>query len=151
MLPVKKILCPTDFSQPSYRGLEAANQIARYFSAEIFLVHIIPPSHQVPGTNLAGFDITLYVQEMWKNSQKLLEGLSKDRIDSQISCQNFVIEGDPAEQIVAFAVSENVDLIVTATHGWTGWRHLVFGSVAEKVIRHAACPVLTIPKPEEKR
>ena len=55
--------------------------------------------------------------------------------------------GDPAKEIVRIAIDENIDMIVIATHGLTGWQHIVFGSVAEKVVRFAECPVLTVRGP----
>jgi nucleotide-binding universal stress UspA family protein len=58
--------------------------------------------------------------------------------------------GNPAEEITRVGAGEQVDLVVIATHGLTGWRHLVFGSIAEKVVRLSVCPVLTIPIPQER-
>ncbi len=148
MIPIKKILCPTDFSEPSYLGLQVANELALQFASEIILVHVIPPAHQVPGPDMPGFNVTLYMQQLLIDSQKLLEGVVQDQFSSSVKVETFVLEGDPASQVVSLAASEKVGMIVIATHGWTGWRHFIFGSVSEKVIRHSKCPVLTVPNPE---
>jgi nucleotide-binding universal stress UspA family protein len=150
MLQIKKILCPTDFSDPSYEGLRAANEWAKHFSAEVILVHVISPIHAYPvPPDGAGFDISLYHQETLKASQKLLEEVAKNRISQDLKVQTMVLQGNPADQIVDLAKSEKVDVIITATHGLTGWRRFIFGSVAEKVVRFSRCPVLTVPAPHE--
>jgi nucleotide-binding universal stress UspA family protein len=149
MLPIRKILCPTDFSEPSYLGLETANEIAVHFSSELILVHVIPPAHHVPGPGIAGFDVSLYIQEMNVNSQKSLSELVKNRIDPKITSQTIVTQGNAANQIVNLAASQKADLIVIATHGLSGFKRFIFGSVAEKVVRNALCPVITVPGPQE--
>ncbi|MCK9275425.1 MAG: universal stress protein [Syntrophales bacterium] len=148
MLPIRKILCPTDFSEPSYTGMERANELARHFSAELIMVHVVSAAHfySYPGS---GFNIAAYLDEMIDASKKSLEELKERRISTDVNSRAIVLQGLPADQIIDLALSERVDMIVTATHGWTGWRRFVFGSVAEKVVRNAPCPVLTIPAPEE--
>ena len=150
MLQIKKILCPTDFSDPSYEGLKVADQWATQFSAEVILVHVISPLHAYPvppdGT---GFDVALYHQETLKASQKSLQEVAKNRFSPNLKVRTMILQGNPADQIVDMAKSEKVDIIITATHGLTGWRRFIFGSVAEKVVRFSRCPVLTVPAPHE--
>jgi universal stress protein A len=145
MIPIRKILCPTDFSEASYTGLQVANELAVYFSSELILVHVISPVHAIPGANLPGFDVGSYEQEMKIYSQKLLEDLAKNRIHPNITCNTFLLDGSPSDAIVSVAASEQVDLIVISTHGLSGFRRFIFGSVTEKVFRNAICPVLTVP------
>jgi nucleotide-binding universal stress UspA family protein len=150
MLPIKRILCPTDFSEPSFVGLAGANELAAHFSAELILVHVVSPVHIYPSPQPgAGFNLAGYLEEMVDASRKSLEEVVKDRTLPDLHVRSSVLQGTPAEQIVNLAESEAVDLIVTATHGWTGWRRFIFGSVAEKVVRFATCPVVTVPAPEE--
>jgi len=155
LLPLRKILCPTDFSDASHEALEAAEELARTFTAELILIHAIPPTHviQSPNPPSALYSPT-FVKEMegfaFKTMEKLVrKKLSKKEIQEDIQVRTMVVHGNPADEIVKRADSENVDLIVIATHGMTGWRHMVFGSVAEKVVRLAPCPVLTILAPHE--
>ncbi len=149
MLPVKKILCPTDFSEPSYVGIRSANELAHHFSAELILVHVVPPIHFYSPPGGTALNLTKYLEDMVTASQKSLDEVAKNRISPDVSVQRTVLQGNPADQIIDLASSEKVDLVVTATHGWTGWRRFIFGSVAEKVVRLATCPVLTAPAPQE--
>jgi len=154
MLPVKRILCPTDFSQPSYEGLKAANELALHFSAELYLVHIVPsvpvPMLEAP-TVPEAFNLGSHQLELETSAQKSLQETVNQRVPRELSVRQIVGHGDAAREIVRIARDENVDLIVIATHGMTGWRHLVFGSVAEKVVRLAPCPVLTVRAPKEEK
>jgi universal stress protein A len=152
MLTIKKILCPTDFSEPSYVGLKTANDLAAHFSAELILVHVVTPLHY-PGPPTAigtlGFNPASYLEEMVKTAEKSLAEVARDRISPDLPARTTLLNGNAADQIVNLAQSEKVDMIVTATHGWTGWRRFISGSVTERVVRHANCPVLTVPAPEE--
>ena len=150
MIPFKKIVCPTDFSDPSYEGVKVANEIAVHFSAEVILVNVIPPMtyYPPPAPSIAqGFDVTKYQKEMIPHAKKSLSAVAGELISKEIKTREVVLEGNPAESIVALAESKNADAIVIATHGFTGWRRFIFGSVAEKVVRIAPCSVLTIPAP----
>ena len=152
MLPIKKILCPTDFSQPSYDALQVANELALHFSAKLYLVHVLTPipvitsatspiSGGTPGTS---FDVLLYEKELMDFAEKKLQEITDQRLSKELTVQSFLEYGNAADEIVKIAEKEKVDLIVISTHGETGFRHLIFGSVAEKVVRHAQCPALTI-------
>lgn len=150
MFPVKKILCPTDFSEPSYEGLKVANELAEQFSAELILVHVVTPIPLYPSSpDGAAYNLSRYLEDTVNVSQKSLEEAAKNRISPNLAARRVVLQGNPADQIVHLAASEKVDIIVTATHGWTGWRRFIFGSVAERVVRFASCLVLTVPAPQE--
>lgn len=156
MLPFKKILCPTDFSKPSLTALQDAGELALHFTAELLVIHVIPPvpaQYPYPDPMFSSsFDVAQYQQELTSASEKALKQVVAQQISPQVRTLETVVTGDPAIEIVQKAGAEHVDLIVIATLGQTGWRHLVFGSVAEKVVRLAPCPVLTIRAPwgEEK-
>jgi nucleotide-binding universal stress UspA family protein len=148
MLPLQKILWPTDFSEPSYRALEAANELAAHFSAELILIHVVAPVPVVPASpEPMGFDIPSYQMEMEASAKESLIRVVEERISGDVEHRRMVILGDPANEIVQAAAEQGADIIVTATHGLTGWRRFIFGSVAEKVIRLAPCPVLSIQAP----
>jgi nucleotide-binding universal stress UspA family protein len=150
MLPINKILCPTDFSEPSYEGLKCASELAEHFSAEIILVNVVSSAHLYPSP--AGgvpANLSTYLEEMVRYSKKSLEVVVQNKISPNLKVRAVVLEGNPADQVVELAKSEKVSVIVTATHGLTGWRHFIFGSVAERIVRLASCPVLTVPAPQE--
>jgi len=144
MVPIKKILYPTDFSEASYEALKAANELALHFSAELCLVHVVSPVVQAP----PDFALSaLPLQEA--SAENSLQEVVKQRVSREVHVRQIIVLGGAADEIVRISEEEKVDLIVIATHGQTGWRHMVFGSVAEKVVRLAACPVLRIRAPHK--
>ena len=151
MFPLKKILCPTDFSEPSLEAIKAAAELAERYRAEIILMHAVPPlpAYPQPGA-MAVLDTAAYLQERLTYGKKTMEGLIKDKIPDKVSARSLVLTGNPSDEITRLAETEDVDLIVIATHGVTGWRRFIFGSVAERVVRLSPCPVLTIPAPKER-
>ena len=150
MIPPKKILCPTDFSEPSYEGLAAAVELASHFSAELSILHVVSaPQPVTAGGGAPVFDYAGYLNEMTTSAEKGLADLIRDKIPEGIPVSSEVLEGNPADQIVAYARENGIDMIVMATHGLTGWRRFIFGSEAEKVVRLSPCPVLTIPAPDD--
>ena len=78
-----------------------------------------------------------------------MERLVKERIPGKVPSRSMILTGSPSGEIARVAEDEGVDLVVIATHGLTGWRRFVFGSVAERVVRTASCPVLTLPAPKK--
>ena len=150
LLPIKRIVCPTDFSEPSYKGVEAANALAVSFKAALTLVNVVTPVHPVSAAGVpATYKITEYYDEMTQLARDHLDKLVAEKISHELDVQKTILTGNAAEEIVKLAESSKANIIVIATHGWTGWRHLVFGSVAERVVRLAGCPVITIPSHPE--
>ncbi len=137
----KTILCPTDFSEDSYQALEYGARFARTSEGLLLLAHII---HVPSGELYQSVRPTLNFEDATARARALLEDIRQKRASAYGKCELIVEIGDPYEQLIAIARRRNADLIVTATHGRSGLRHLVMGSVAEKVIRHAPCPVLVI-------
>jgi nucleotide-binding universal stress UspA family protein len=145
MLPFKRILCPIDFSEHSYKALHAANELALNFSAQLYIVHVVSPVPvvQAPAAPSA-FNLASYQQELMESSEKSLREMTKERMAGELEARPIIAYGDAASEIVRIADEKKIDLIVIATHGKTGFQHLFFGSVAEKVVRLSPCPVLTI-------
>jgi nucleotide-binding universal stress UspA family protein len=147
VLPIRKILCPTDFSEPSYEALQSAIELASYFHAELCVAHVmspVPPVVPSPAY-LPLQEAEAYSQELREDAEKRLRDIIKHRIPSELVAQSVVGLGDAATEIGLIAETEGVDVIIISTHGLTGWRHFVFGSVAEKIVRLAHRPVLVIP------
>lgn len=137
----KTILCPTDFSEDSYRAAEYGLRFAKVSDGTLLIAHIIhiPTDHLfTPGTPVPAFDA------MKQRSSVLLQQLRDQRLEGYPKSELLLEVGDPFEQLMAIAVQRKVDLIVTSTHGRTGLEHLVMGSVAEKIIRHGPCPVFVV-------
>jgi nucleotide-binding universal stress UspA family protein len=150
MLPFKRILCPTDFSEPAFAALKRAEELARHFEAELIVAHVIPPlpgPHSFPDPQAAfSFDVPLFQQELAIKAEDMLKNLVSHH---KAETRDLVTTGEAAPEILRIAQEEHVDLIVIASHGLSGWRRLVHGSVTEKVMRQARCPVLIIVAPPE--
>jgi nucleotide-binding universal stress UspA family protein len=152
MLPIKKILCPVDFSEPSYRALEVAGELASNFSAELYVIHVITENINFDGlVNILSLDVKSIQRRILDKYKRKLRELIEEKVSTGVRVEPIVFEGIPAYDIVKIAKLENPDVIVMATHGQTGWRHLVFGSVAERVVRLTKYPVLTINAPHEQK
>lgn len=142
------ILVPTDMSVYSLAALQYAQEIARIFKASLMLVHVFEP-----GEPAAAVDAPKREESREDLEKRLRHILSRLLIENKLVEQSIKIEiryGSPAHQIVKTANNIHADLIVMSTHGRTGLRHVMLGSVAEKVVRFAGCPVLTV-KPEDFR
>lgn len=151
MLPITSILWPSDGEKPSLMALKAAVEIAREFKARLYALRVV---NQVPplvlGTayvsmDIKAFDVPLYQQELVKNAEVDLSQTVKEQVPPEIEVVVNVAVGLPAEVINDFAQKNNIDLIVMATHGRTGFSRLMIGSVAEKTIRHSSIPLLVLP------
>jgi len=152
MLPFRKIVAPTDFSDPSYQALQRAGELAERFSAELLLVHVVAPMPAMaPVAIPTAFDLPMYQKGLRESAEKSLQEIINQRLPGELTVRPEVLMGQAADEIVRFAGEEDADLIVIATHGATGLEHILFGSVAEKVVRTAGCPVLTVPAEEENK
>jgi len=142
----KRILCPVDFSDTSRAALETAVELATTFGAELLLVHAYPiPGYTFPdGSAVASARM---LQDLADEAARHLEewkGLAREAGAQRVEVERAV--GDPAGEIVRIAKEHECDLVVMGTHGRTGIEHALMGSIAERVVRKAACPVLTIRK-----
>jgi nucleotide-binding universal stress UspA family protein len=142
MLPPKLILAPLDFSPSSLAALEVAEELARRYGSEILLMHAVPVIPRLPD-NVSILNERNYEAELIRSAEQRLAELAAQLEQSGIKARTKVgLANDAAMEIVRD--SEGADLIIIATHGMTGWRRLAFGSVTEKVVRTADCPVLVL-------
>lgn len=141
-----RILVPIDFSKPSRRALQTAVDFAVQYGARIILLTVIEPE---PLSTLAGNPLALTEDEFEAKLMSDLSVLGKRYVGTKHLEAVLVRTGKPFEQIVRAAGVLKTDLIVIATHGYTGLKYLLLGSTAERVIRHAPCPVLTV-SPDQK-
>ncbi len=150
MLPVKKILCPTDFSEPSYEALKVADELAVHFGATLHIVNVVPvvPIVEAPiGVESASFNVASYQQELEGQAERSIKNLLGQRVSQGVNVVSDVLIGNDAGEILRYAQENSIDLIVIATHGRSGWRRFISGSVTEQIVRQAPIPVLTIRKP----
>ncbi|MFA5400354.1 MAG: universal stress protein [Dehalococcoidia bacterium] len=153
MLPIKNILCPTDFSDPSYEALKVADELAAHFGATLHVINVVPlvPIVEAPiGVESASFNVASYQQELEGQAQKSLKSLTEQKISRDVTAVTEVLIGNAAGEVMRYAGENAVDLIVIATHGLSGWRRFISGSTTEQIVRQASCPVLTIRRPGAK-
>ncbi|NIO49420.1 MAG: universal stress protein [Candidatus Aminicenantes bacterium] len=151
MITFKKILWPTDFSEPSYEAFKTAKELALHFSSELYLVHVVTPMPPLVETprDRPSFNVSLYRKELRSSAEKSLQEVIDKKIGERLKVRALVTIGDAAVEITRIAKRENVELIVIATQGTTGRRRFFLGSVAEKVVRIASTPILTIRAPSK--
>ncbi len=143
MLEWRRICCPIDFSDTSHHALRGAAELARRFCSELTLLFIYElPNNAPQDFILAPRDV---LQAVLREYERRL-GEWKARAEHLCGCpvMTHLEVGTPAKEILRYLRDGRFDLVVMGTHGRTGFRHVVFGSVAEKVVRQAPCPVLTI-------
>jgi nucleotide-binding universal stress UspA family protein len=145
----QRILATTDFSEAGDRAIPHAFRIAADHDAEVILCHVIEPvivpnplyAQYYPGELLSP-DVLARAQEDARAA--LEERVPRDEPEAKVRYRCAVGQGTPVDEIIRIAQEEKVDLIVIATHGHKGLKHLLLGSVAERVIRHAPCAVLVV-------
>jgi len=150
MFKIKNILLPTDFSKLSLTAASYAIELASQYGAKIHLLHVIekkPPILAIRAIDISEEKIMKSIEDAAKESLK--KALDKINNQNTVEIKSILLKGNDYEEIVNYSQQQNIDVIVIATHGRTGLLHTLVGSVAEKVIRYAKCPVLVITPTEK--
>jgi nucleotide-binding universal stress UspA family protein len=149
MIPPKTILVPVDFSETSELALVYAKEFARPFEAVLHLLHVVSDADVSPGTEAFWGFSEEKVQNQWiEEATTRLRGLLSDQERTVFGVRIAVEIGAPFVEIIRYARSHEVDLIMMGTHGRGAVKHLLMGSVAEQVVRQAPCPVMTVRHPK---
>ena len=149
MIQLKRILVPTDFSNFAKHALRYACAFAEEFDSELHLLHVLQDIVQVVPDVGAGVPAPeAYFQELHESAERALHGLPGEIWTGGKSIVRSTRSGSPFLEIIRYAKDNEIDLIVLGTHGRNALVHLLLGSVAEKVVRKAPCPVLTVRSPE---
>jgi len=144
-MPAKKILLCTDFSENSAPPLAAAIEYANAFTASLAIVHVVDFWAGLPAYDeRIPVDVSHLVGRIEESAKQDLDKLAQDCAVNLPSVTTHCRVGFPPDEILRVARDEDVDLIVMGTHGWTGVKHFLLGSVAERVVRTAECPVLIV-------
>lgn len=158
---LQKILVPIDYSDHSYQALQWGASLAQIYGAQIILLHVLPkaveelPRHLptrdwVPhyyyegGPGTEAIRLEPVIIDLIEDARSRLDDLAAKDLQENLPVQVRIAVGKPGVEILRQAADEGVDLIVMGTHGRTGLRHALLGSVAEKVVRTAPCPVFTV-------
>jgi nucleotide-binding universal stress UspA family protein len=146
VIEFKQILCPTDLSEASVRSLTYAAAVARWYEARLTVLHVVPTFDPItvgPGTLNGPLQTVMPMSrlEILDEMRGITERAGIGSIHANLSAH----QGDPARNIIDQALAIAADLVVMGTHGRSGFERLLIGSVAEKVLRKAPCPVLLVP------
>jgi nucleotide-binding universal stress UspA family protein len=143
-MELHQILAPTDFSESSKQAVACAYELAQIFGAKLLLLHVVElPAYPVE-VFLPSAEGTTLLDDLEHQARLDLAQLLPAAQDGKVEVTWQAVVGTPYYKIIEVAAAEKADLIVMATHGRTGFSHLFIGSVAERVVRTAPCPVLTI-------
>src|SRR5215470_13514576 len=145
-MAIERILVPVDFSGVSLQALEYAIDFHKPLKAELVILHVIEQFYYATPADLYGpsINVGMLVDEQQRAGREQLARLAKQLTKRRIRCRTLLQTGTPYQAIVAAAKRVKADLIVMATHGRTGLSHILIGSTAERVVRTAPCPVLTM-------
>jgi nucleotide-binding universal stress UspA family protein len=147
----QKILVPVDFAPHSQEAVQQAVDIAQHYGASITLVYVYEPADYALPEGYVLYTpeqiglMTTEFEARLRAARRDVEALGISRVETRL------LNGAAASEIVAFAEDEGIDLIVMGTHGRTGLKHMLMGSVAERVLRTAPCPVLTTKAPDKRQ
>ena len=142
---IKTILVPVDFSKCSREGLRYAVAFANEFGAKIILLHATYTGYIYSCEGTAIYDIHALQDAARKTAELKMRELVRSVKFGGVKYETVFTEGSPVIDICAFAKDHDVNLIITSTHGFTGFTHVMIGSIAELVVRHAPCSVLVVP------
>ncbi|MCF7854110.1 MAG: universal stress protein [Candidatus Pacebacteria bacterium] len=147
-ITIHKILCPVDFSVSSYHALEYAIAFAEKYKAELKVVYVMEVA--AAALSLSEVDVTDpgLLEQLQSDANDKLDQIAKETRERHEPVTQQMLYGKPFVEIITAAKDWQADVIIMGTHGRTGLEHVLIGSVAEKVVRKAPCPVLTVRHPE---
>ncbi|NUN08094.1 MAG: universal stress protein [Ignavibacteriaceae bacterium] len=141
------ILVPIDFSDYSKAALRFSVEVAQHCNAELVLIYVVEPFIYPPDFSMGQIALPAVNLELDKRAEEQLQKLAESEIGGKVKVKTVVKSGTPFVEILDFAKTEDIDLIIISTHGHTGVEHLLFGSTTDKVVRKSPCPVLTLRDP----
>ena len=148
MIALKRILVPTDFSEASEAAVKYARAFAEAFNASLEVLHVMEDPFIYAPTSEGYVPPPGLLEEMERTSRERLNAVLPEDVQRKLRAEVVLKKGSPFVEIVRYAREHEVDLIVMGTHGRGPIAHMLLGSVAEKVVRKAPCPVLTVRHPE---
>ncbi|MFZ5948124.1 MAG: universal stress protein [Stygiobacter sp.] len=143
---IKNILVPIDFSDYSKNALKYAVEFAKTFTAKLYLIYVVEPMIYPADFSMGQIAIPSTDIDIQSRAEEEFKKLTNE-IDKSLQVETIIKTGKPFVEINETALEKDIDIIIIATHGHTGVEHLLFGSTAEKVVRKAPCPVLTLREP----
>lgn len=148
MKKIEKILVPTDFSENSIYALGYAKYLAKSFGARLYILHVIHELLGITNFYVPHISVEKIEGDMIKVAEDMMEKLCRENLPELNDYETAVVIGLPPQEIIRIAEEKEIDMIVMGTHGRSGLEKAIFGNTAEKVVKKAPCPVLTVRQPE---
>ncbi|NTU42863.1 MAG: universal stress protein [Nitrospirales bacterium] len=148
-MEIKKILFPTDFSEGAMNALPYAIDLAKSYGAQIYLMHVVYDIASASGLYVPHVSVSEMYKELEASAEKELERFGIEQRRDLKDVQYVLRRGVPYEEVLKFSQEEGINLIVIGSHGRKGIDRVLFGSTAERIVRNASCPVLTVREPHQ--
>ena len=146
-MEIKRILFPTDFSEGSSHAIPYVADLTRHYQARLYVVHVLYDIAKATGFYVPHVNIEEVYRDMERNALKECEKWCCEELRGYKEIEYRILKGIPHEEILRFADENMIDLLIAGTHSRKGLDRIIFGSTAERIVRHARCPVLTVGSP----
>ncbi len=143
-MKVEKILFPTDFSEGSFHALPFAVDLSKHYNSKLYILHVIYDVAKATNSHIPHVSSDELYKEMSAWAQGEIESCCIEEIRGLPNVEKVVLKGIPYEEVIKFAEKQKIDMIVMGTYGRKGLERFLFGSTAERVVRRAPCPVMTV-------
>ena len=145
MVEIKRVLFPIDFTENSSKILPYVLSVSEKYGAMIYLLHVVEDlSKWGGGSYIPHIPLDKYQPEAIEEAEEAKEKVCNEQLQSCPNFQRKIVYGDPVQEILNVIDSENIDLVIMGTHGRKGLEHVIFGSVAENVVKKSSVPVMTV-------
>ena len=149
-MKVERILFPTDFSEGAQRALRCAVDMAEHYQSKLYILHVVYDITQAVGVHVPHISSDQVFKEVNDWALKEIGSCCIEETRKLPDVEKKVVKGIPYQEILKYASDNKIDMIVMGTYGRTGINRLIFGSTAERVVRSAPCPVMTVKLPEHR-
>ncbi len=149
-MKVEKILFPTDFSEGSFHALPYAVDLSKHYNARLYILHVVYDVFRATDTHIPHISADELYKEISDWATKEIDTCCIEEIRGLANVEKVVLKGVPHEEIIRYAADNRIDMIIMGTYGKKGLERFIFGSTAEKVVRNAPCPVMTVRTPEHR-
>lgn len=150
MMDIRSILFPTDFSEGSVYAVPFVVDLTKRYGARLYIINILYDVVKTTGLHVPHGNIDELYKDMEVTARKECERWCAEELRGYKEIEYDVLKGVPHEEILKFAEEKKIDLIIMGTHSRKGLERIIFGSTAERVVRNAKCPVLTVGAPHKK-
>ena len=144
MMEIKKILFPCDLSENASKILPYVLSISEAYNSTIYLLHVVQDLRRWGNVYIPHKSMDVFQKEALEGAEKAMDRVCEEQLQSCPNFQRRIVSGDPATEILKTIETEDVDMVIMATHGRKGLEHVILGSVAENMVRKSPVPVMTV-------